>query len=69
MEKQKLSAAEFRADMEETKLSVAGYRAAYEYYDRLESTYKQMAKEMNQEKMKVLAEWKQANKLREAEDL
>lgn len=55
--------------MEEKKLSDAGYRAAFEYYDRLEATYKQMAEEMHQEKMKVLTEWKQSNKLREAEDL
>ena len=55
--------------MEEKKLSEAGHRAAFEYYDKLEAMYLKMAEEMRQEKMKVLAEWKQSNKVREAEDL
>lgn len=55
--------------MEEKTLSEAGYRSQFEYYDKLESTYKQMAESMHQKKMQVLSEWKQANKLREAEDL
>ncbi len=55
--------------MEDKTLSEAGYRSQFEYYDRLEATYKKMADEMHQEKMKVLSEWKQASKLREAEDL
>lgn len=55
--------------MEETKLNDAGYRTAFEYYDKLEASYLKLAEEMRQEKMKVLTEWKQSNKLREAEDL
>lgn len=55
--------------MSDKDLGEAGFRTAFEYYDRMESTYKQMAEEMHQEKMRVLSEWKQSNKLREAEDL
>ena len=55
--------------MEEKKLNEAGYRSQWEYYDRLESTYRQMAEEMHQKKMEVLTEWKQLNRVKEWEDL
>lgn len=55
--------------MEEKKLNEAGYRAAFEYYDRLEATYKRMADEMHQEKTKVLTEWKKLNRIKDLEDL
>lgn len=48
--------------MEDTKLGEAGYRTAFEYYDRLEAAYRRLADEMHQEKMKVLTEWKQSSK-------
>lgn len=48
--------------MEEKKLGEAGFRTAFEYYDRLEAAYRKLADEMHQEKMKVLTEWKQSNK-------
>ena len=55
--------------MEEKKLNEAGYRSQWEYYDRLESTYRQMAEEMHQKKMQVLTEWKQLNRVKDWEDL
>lgn len=55
--------------MSEKELGEAGFRTAFEYYDRMELSYKQFAEEMYQEKMRVLSEWKKFNKLREAEDL
>lgn len=55
--------------MSEKELGEAGFRTAFEYYDRMESTYRQMAEEMHQEKMKVLAQWKKTARSREVDDL
>lgn len=55
--------------MDDKTLHDAGYRSQFEYYDKLEATYRKMAEDMHQKKMQALTEWKQGKKLREAEDL
>lgn len=45
--------------MASTNLTQAGFRATYEYYNKLEEFHKQKAEEMRDKRMEILAEWKQ----------